>query len=171
MTPGIASMRSSAVGSTLSTVGVRTTTALAHKSDSPVRRGRAFALGSGAAQAAGGPIAIAEIVLVIADDMQQRGVTHGSGTAEEQAADGAAAALVGRAVAVAVVPKKKSGKAAVASRNATTLAAKVAVMAMGSYEGAVPTALAGLVLIPTALELAADPADIKVVRDLYGSRA
>ena len=77
--------------------------------------------------------------------------------------------MVGRAVAVAVAPKKKSGKAAVASRNATTLAAKVAVT--GSYEGAVPTALAGLVHIPTALELAADPADIKVVRDLYGSRA
>ena len=74
----------------------------------------------------GGPIAIAEIVLVIADDMQQRGVTHGSGTVEEQAADGAAAALVGRAVSVAVAPKKKNGKAAVASRNSTTLAAKVA---------------------------------------------
>ena len=34
--------------------------------------------------------------------MQQRGVTHESGTAEEQAADEAAAGLVGRATAVAV---------------------------------------------------------------------
>ena len=35
----------------------------------------------------------------------------------------------------------------------------------------VPTALAGLVHISAALELAADPADIKVVRGLYDSRA
>ena len=119
----------------------------------------------------GGPRAIAELVLIIADDMQLRGVTRGSNTAEEQAAEAAAEAAAALGIEVPKPkPVKASGKAAAAGRNAS--AREVA--PVGSFTGTVPPIMASLGQlkhVPTAIELAADPADLAVIRDLYGSRA
>ena len=95
----------------------------------------------------GGPQAIAQIVKVIADDMQRRGVSIGSGTAED---------------GVGEVAKPK-GKAAAAARSAVSRS-----------EAAPATAAAQkpmLKHVPTAMERAADPADLKIIREIYGSRA
>ena len=112
----------------------------------------------------GGPTAIGELVMIIAEDMQRRGVTIGGGTAEEEAA--AVAAAAAKAPPAPAKPKLK-GKAAAAGRNASSLATiKVA-------QSAVPIVaqLAQLTHVPTAIERAADPADLEIIRSVYGSRA
>jgi hypothetical protein len=97
--------------------------------------------------------------------MQTRGVTRGSGTAE---ADTAAAAPV----ATAVVPKPKKGKASFAARNAAAASAAVLVGELDTPSSEVLQAtVAALEHIPTAMELAADPADLAIIREVFGSRA
>jgi hypothetical protein len=113
---------------------------------------------SGERGSPGGPIAIATLVLIIADDMQARGVTRGSGTAES---DPDAAMHVATVVAK---PKAKSSKTVFAARNA--LAAAAASEPVRAAE-TVPL----LQHVPTAMELAADPEDIAIIRQLFGSRA
>ena len=92
----------------------------------------------------GGPVAIATLVLIIAKDLQSRGVDAGMETAE------------------AAAEKVKGGKR---SKNLANFASTSA--ASTSAAPAVPA----LKHKPTALELAADPAELKIIRDLYGSRA
>ena len=87
----------------------------------------------------GGPVGIATLVLIIAQDLQTRGVDAGGGVAE-----------------VEKPVKPKGGRGA----NLANFAA-----AAGAA-GAPPK----LKHIPTALERAADPAELKIIRDLYGSR-
>ena len=98
----------------------------------------------------GGPQAIAELVMIIAEDMQTRGVTIGSGTSAEVATVGAAAV-------------KLKGKAAAAARNTSAVPETPA----SGADSAVPQ----LKHVPTALELAADPDDLKIIREIFGSRA
>ena len=120
---------------------------------------------SGHGGSPGGPLAIAELVMIIADDMQRRGVTIGSGTAEEEAARDAA-----KEAAALPKPKPKSGKAGAANRNATMLTE--AATSKGASAAPVQIAKrAKLTHIPTAMEIAADPADLQIIRDVYGSRA
>jgi hypothetical protein len=124
----------------------------------------------------GGPVAMATLVIIIADDMQQRGVDIG-------ADETTAAAMPAAAPATATQqPKPKSGRgrAAFAFANAARAAAPPA---------AAPTAAALLVPpgqedpealqatraqlrhVPSALQLAADPADIAIIKRVFGSRA
>ena len=109
----------------------------------------------------GGPRAIAEVVKIIADELQQRGVSSGASTAET-ATDPAV-------VVAAPAAAKPRGKAAAAGRNANALAnAKPSPVTGGEP---LQAKQAQLKHVPTAMERAADPADIKAIRDLYGSRA
>ena len=94
---------------------------------------------------------IANCVKIFADDMQKRGVTIGAGTAEEE-----------KAAAPARAPP--TGKAA--------KAAKLAALAVESAPDTLLQArLASLTHQPTAMEKAADPEHLKIIREVYGSRA
>ena len=97
----------------------------------------------------GGPVAIATLVLIIAKDLQTRGVDQGMETAVDKPAD---------------KPKPKAGKR---NANLANFAAATAAAATTAGTASEPT----LKHIPTALELAADPAELQIIRDLYGSRA
>ena len=92
----------------------------------------------------GGPMAIATLVLIIAKDLQARGVNAGMDAAEAQ-----------------TVAKPKAGKRA----------ANLANFAAATAGAPAPAPAPTLTHIPTALELAADAKELKIIRDLYGSRA
>ena len=114
----------------------------------------------------GGPVVIAKCVKIFADDMQKRGVTIGAGTAEEEAAAVAAVA----ATTAAKKPTGKAGKAgklaALAGQVATPVATPV------SPEQTIFQAkLASLQHEPTVMEKAANQEHLKVIREIYGSRA
>lgn len=98
----------------------------------------------------GGPIAIATLVLIIADDMQERGVTIGSGEAN---------------AAAKPVPGGR-GKQAFAARNAATAASTSAVPAVDGLE----PERAKLLHVPSQMQLAADPEDIDMIKTVFGSR-
>ena len=106
----------------------------------------------------GGPIAIATCVKIIADDMQMRGVTVGSGSAETP-----------DPVPTPPPAKPLTGKAAKAAK-AATLLANAPPPATGHAAPQIAER-AKLTHVPSAMEMAADPDDIKIIRDIYGSRA
>ena len=111
----------------------------------------------------GGPVAIAKCVKIFADDMQKRGVTIGAGTAEEEAA--ANAATTAKA-------KPKQGKAGKASKLATLAAQADPLAVQADSDQQVHLAkLASLTHQPTAMEKAANPEHLKIIREVYGSRA
>ena len=131
----------------------------------------------------GGPVAMATLVLIIADDMQQRGVEYGAGAAAAVAAPAAAVAAPAAAPATATQqPKPKGGRGraafgfANAARAATTPSAPAIAVAQLVTPGqedpkALQAARAQLRHVPSALQLAADPADIAVIKKVFGSRA
>ena len=99
----------------------------------------------------GGPVAIATLVLLIAKDMQLNGTgTDAAATAAAPTAAPTAAPAQGRG----------RGKHALTAGRPTTTAAPP-----------LTASRAEVTHTPTALELAADPADLAIIRDLYGSRA
>jgi hypothetical protein len=113
----------------------------------------------------GGPVAIAMIVHIIAEDLQLRGVDSGHLTA-------------GKTEKLAVVPAPKPKAATKRNANAANFAAaNLAAGAAPRVEAAIPvselptTASPTLTHVPTAIELAADPADLAIIRALFGSRA
>ena len=120
----------------------------------------------------GGPIAIAQLVKIIADDMQHRGVTRGSGTAESEADAAAEAAAVAEAGKSKPKPKPKP-KSSFAAWNASKAGAVQDAVLAGEDTGAdvLQASVAALKHIPTAMELAADPADLALIRGVFGSRA
>ena len=97
----------------------------------------------------GGPAAIAALVLIIAQDMQ----LNGNAAAATDAPPPAAAA-----------PPPAAGR----GRGRGAFQARAAVAPAPPVATATRTET---VHQPTAIELEADPADLKVIRDLYGSRA
>lgn len=105
----------------------------------------------------GGPIAIATLVLVIADDMQQRGVDIGS----EASSDAARAAP-------AQPSKTATGRNSFAARNAAR--AVVAVPDSSTDEHDLSTR-AQLRHVPSSMQLCADQEDIEVIKSIFGSRA
>ena len=114
----------------------------------------------------GGPVAIAKCVKIIADDMQLRGVTVGGGDESTPTPTPAQATL-----AQLCAPNKLTGKAAKAAKAAgANSASAVAVAAPGTVD-ALQASRAKLTHVPSAMEIAADPAHIKIIRDVYGSRA
>jgi len=135
----------------------------------------------------GGPIAIATIVMIIADDLQLRGVDHGNKDKE------AAAAAVQQGAAVGGRGGGRGGTAA-GGRGcgrggrggfADRVAARAAERA--EAQGAIPTAVATPVATddpaaleaqrakvqhqPSATEAAANQESLEIIRKLYGSRA
>ena len=120
----------------------------------------------------GGPIAIATLVLVIANDMQSRGVTDREGTVSPSTA---IVAPVVAAVTAVAAPAPAPTKAAGRGRGA--LLQRLAPpppppQALVPTEPPVYMAQrAEVQYIPSALEREADPEDLKIIRDLFGSRA
>ena len=107
---------------------------------------------AGTSGSPGGPKALAQIIFMIAEDMQLNGV--------------AAAPVV---AAPAAAPAAAAGRGRGRGRAMLTNARKPPPLA-----SAVPVAMVvrlETVHRPTAIELAADPADLAVIRELYGSRA
>ena len=104
----------------------------------------------------GGPRAIAALMKIVADDMQERGVTIGGGEAEPVVAE------------VAVETKKKPKKPSTfAARAGAALATTAEKEPTGVHEAEL---VPGLKHMPSEMEKAADPAGIQKIRDKYGSR-
>ena len=95
----------------------------------------------------GGPIAIATLVLIVAEDMQRNGN------------DAAAAPAVGG--------QGGGGRGGGRGRGR----GRGLLARGGGNDGGAPAPDAGVVHIPTALESACNPEDLKVIKDLFGSRA
>jgi hypothetical protein len=103
----------------------------------------------------GGPAVIAKVVKIFADDMQKRGVTIGAGSAEEEI--------------TALAATKSKGKAGTAGKLA---ALAVSVTAPSTAKPSLlQEKLASLKHQPTNMEKAADSEHLKIIRELYGSRA
>lgn len=126
----------------------------------------------------GGPIAIATLVFLIADDMQQRGVSNGPGevVAEEM---GVGLPLVLLPPAQPPLPKTARGRRAkFAQANAAMHALQVAeadAVAEDDEERDNHTSVAPVTPSiqhqPTAIELQACSDDLAMIRTLFGSRA
>ena len=101
----------------------------------------------------GGPRAIAAIVLIIAQEMQLKGTV----------APAAAVAPVTVTVTPAPTRPAGRGRGAFQARVASAPPAAAAAPAMASRTE--------IAYKPSAIEQAADPEDLKVIRDLFGSRA
>ena len=120
----------------------------------------------------GGPVAIATIVMIIADDLQQRGVNSGSTNAPTIPATAAAAAGrggrgSGRASRAAVSTGRGRGRANYADRMASKAPAPQA-----QAEALTSTAeRAQLEYEPSAVEADANQESLAIIRELYGSRA
>ena len=125
----------------------------------------------------GGPKAIAELMLIVAEDMQQRGVTL-----PHRASSTTTNAIVAAEVAPYAPPPNRvedggareggggRGKHAFAARNAVAAATLVKDTA-DVADKALIAKIAELERVPSAMERAADPEDIGIIRNLYGSRA
>ena len=152
---------------------------------------RDFCAGEG--KSPGGPMAIAMIVMIIADDLQLRGVDHGAGEA----------AAAPTATPSAPPPTAPAGRGSAGGRGGSTggrggrrgggrggFADRVAARAAERAEAqGVPRAAATPVCAdepagptlqaqraqvqhePSALEVAANPESLEIIRKLYGSRA
>ena len=118
----------------------------------------------------GGPVAIAKLATIMAEDMQQRGVSAGAGSSGDDeptiAVGGRGNQGAGRGGAERGMGRgaRGRGRAAFLSRTAEA-ATGVGVLNDTAAE------LAGVDHVPTALELAADPEDLKIICEVYGSRA
>lgn len=132
----------------------------------------------------GGPIAIATLVLLVAEDMQRNGM-HGDGTEAEggeiAAVPSASAASAGQSAGRG--RGRGSGRAGQGGGGRRAGRGRTAFMNRAS-EGLTSTnaaaddvdvlqslAPAQLQLSPSAMELQADTEDLAIVRELYGSRA
>jgi hypothetical protein len=121
-------------------------------------------LAAGKGGSPGGPVVIATTMLIIAEDLQQRGVTSGTGTgsAEEEVA---AATVGGRG-------RGGRGRGGAAGGRGRGGFVRQQSPALDSPAGVPATDGADeLTHNPTAIELAADSADLEIIRELYGSRA
>ena len=123
----------------------------------------------------GGPKAIARLVKIVADDLQQRGATRGSG--------------VQQGVVTVAVPRGGRGgggggrggggggrgKCAFGARNskagARTATAVLVTPDAHAKEAALEATIAQLEHVPTAMQRAANPEHVAIIRRLYGSRA
>ena len=117
----------------------------------------------------GGPQAIAEIVYIIAADMQKRGVVFGSGFELEAETGGRGSGRGGRGTVGGGRGSGRSSRGRGRS-NAIFLARAVVAPATGASAPKTMAGEAGLRHVPTALELACDLPDLQIIRDLFGSR-
>lgn len=122
----------------------------------------------------GGPVAIATLVFIIADDMQQRGVSSGQSELLEQPVTSAVAI----ALPTQVLPPLPPAARARAGRRAKFVEANAAMHALQSSEtmcGETETAsrvpAPTIEHQPTSIERDASAEDLDIVRALYGSRS
>ena len=134
----------------------------------------------------GGPQAVAEVVKIIANDLETRGVTRGSATAAEEAAKQAEeqAKKAAKETGVGGAEGNKGGKGgkgggggeskgafadrAAASRVAVAILAADAAPPQDAIEA---TIVQQVVHVPTQVERAADQVALAKIRARYGSRA
>ena len=137
---------------------------------------------AGEAGSPGGPPAIAALMLIVAEDMQLNGDQVAKDAPSEKAKPAARGGRGGRGGRAANRGGRAAGRggrnrAAFAVRQAAAAAetaiADDAVAGDGEEEAdeAVPQAPAATEHVPTASELAADPADVEIIRELFGSKA
>ena len=125
----------------------------------------------------GGPIAIAMLVMIIADDLIMRGVDSGAGEAEPAqpppAPGGRGRGQTARGGG-AVGGRGRGGRGAnfAAAMVAKSVPARSAVTAVpGGGEGALPAKRAQVEEKPSAVEAAANQESLAILRKIYGSRA
>ena len=127
----------------------------------------------------GGPVAIATLVLIIANDLQHRGVTRGSGVPEEAAAIAPApAGTRGRGSTRGSASRGGRGRgragrggAAFADRRTTSTAVMVRHPGVDDPDNVATATAAELERVPTRMERDADAADLQIIRDVFGSCA
>ena len=128
----------------------------------------------------GGPRAIAKLALMMAEDLRKRGVVHGMGTEQDDEnppieSAGTAATGGGRGHGGRGRGRGRGRARGRAAFTEAVLSARQQQARTAEPESDdTPDAEAeeaGAQHIPTAIEQAADPNDLKVIRDLYGSRA
>ena len=118
----------------------------------------------------GGPIAIATLVMIIADDLQNRGVMHGDGELEEAVAPAPAPAGArggSRAQAARGRGRGRGGR----GRGSFTDRVAVRQTVTVQHPASATAVQAELERTPTRLEEEADPADLQIIHDMFGSRA
>ena len=130
----------------------------------------------------GGPKAIASLVLIVAEDLQQRGVDSGAETAEAKEKPKAGTVTVatssrgggggrGALRGGRGGRSRGRGRAAFQARYEAAYVAEQPDEQTENDSDVIQATAVELVHKPTALERAADPNDLKIIRDLYGSRA
>ena len=139
---------------------------------------------SGERGSPGGPQAIAKIVMIIADDLEERGVSRGSGAAAETLAAKTVCPPIAAAASVAT-PATQSGKKggkgkgggggarnAFMARFAAQRAEAVAVEPSPQpAKDVLQATRAEVTHVPTEIERNSNQAALKKIRDRYGSRA
>lgn len=116
----------------------------------------------------GGPRAIAAIVLIIAKDLQERGVDRGGDTRKSDEATAATPST-------APVPAKQGGSKLaylqrVGAKRGNSLP-EVPESSKRARNREDATARSEVMHVPSQIELMCNPADLQIIRDLYGSRA
>ena len=131
----------------------------------------------------GGPIAIATLVHIVAEDLQKRGVDEGASIHEPEEAPAKKVDKGKKSAALVEAPqpkpqrKKTSRRAAFQARaRAQAQQEEPEVDEPEPVEDNLPPDVVQATPVelqhtPTALEEAADPEDLKIIRELYGSRA
>ena len=121
----------------------------------------------------GGPVAIAMLVLIVADDLISRGVARGSGSLEDAVAPAPTPAgnrgngRGGSSARGRTGGGRGRGRSKAAFADRRTSRAVVTV----SHPDAAEAVEAELIHVPTKAELDADPADLDIIRQVFGSRA
>ena len=122
----------------------------------------------------GGPVAMAKLVLIIAEDMQRTGTLGadlGPCAAPAEATGGGRGGRGGGGGrGDGRGGGRGRGRLAMAERMATTMAMEAAAVSGGDGD-VLQAERAQVRHIPTAMEAAADPEEITMIRTLYGSRA
>ena len=127
----------------------------------------------------GGPKAIAQLVFIIAQDLQRRGVDSGAAAAAAATPTVVAAATPGAAAAAGGARGRGSGRGRAAGGGGRGRGRAAFVAAAAAQTPCTPATVAAVRVADsaaaeretTAIERAADPEDLAIIRELFGSRA
>ena len=133
---------------------------------------------AGKAGSPGGPIAIATLVMIVADDLQLRGVDAGGEelpppkpSVSGQRGRGAAALVGARGGARGGRGRGGGRAASFAANMVSDIRQAAATLVTEADPAALQTQRLQLKHVPTAMEAAANPEALAIIRKLYGSRA
>ena len=121
----------------------------------------------------GGPIAIATLVMIVADDLQLRGVSRGAGTPDEAVVEqptvsGNRGGVRGRASRGGA---SRGGPSRGGRGRGAFMERRITAADKTQLEHPGLATEAELLRMPTRLERKCDDADLQVIKDLFGSRA